>query len=152
MWFTKLLLLSCLRVIVVDCRPVDSAFWCVSLFLEMMRSIRSSPWASKVEPLCLSVWVWMCCPWPKIFQKKPQKTLCSLLNDWFRCAAWIAFAFAPLALLSLQTPLCLLLRIPRPHGVLRVPPPLWCPDAAPDQEARPPLHRHGREKGECLGR
>lgn len=41
-------------------------------------------------------------------------------------------------------------RISRPHGVFRVPQALWCPGTASDQKARPPLHCHRWEEGECL--
>lgn len=101
---------TCLRVIVVDCQPVEGAFWFVDLFLEMisqmMEFIRLFPWAFKVETFYLSVWVWLRCPWPKIFPKHKNPLLAPKWLPPLACLhAWIAFAFPPLALLSLQTPL-----------------------------------------------
>lgn len=80
---------TCLRVIVVGCQPVEGAFWFVDLFLEMisqmMEFIRLFPWAFKVETFYLSVWVWLRCPWPKIFPKHKNPLLA--LNDCLRLHA-----------------------------------------------------------------
>lgn len=101
---------TCLRVIVVDCQPVEGAFWFVDLFLEMisqmMEFMRLFPWAFKVQTFYLWVWVWLRCPWPKIFPKHKNPLLAPKWLPPLACLhAWIAFAFPPLALLSLQTPL-----------------------------------------------
>lgn len=43
-------------------------------------------------------------------------------------------------------------RLPRPHGVLRVPAPLRRAGTAPHEEAREELHCEGREEGKSVSK